>query len=75
MPQPCNLDGISMNIQDKNSACYFLVQSEREQTLVGRYYKAADCRLLRREITSIPSTLLAPSPEVASGRLDLARLG
>ena len=33
MPQPCNLDGISMNIQAENSARYFPVQSEREQTL------------------------------------------
>ena len=33
-PQPCNLDGISMNIQEENSARYFRVQSEREQTLV-----------------------------------------
>ena len=32
MPQPCNLDGISMNIQEENSAHYFRVQSEREQT-------------------------------------------
>ena len=34
MPQPCNLDGISMNIQEENSAHYLPVQSEREQTLV-----------------------------------------
>ena len=34
MPQPCNLDGISMNIQEENSAHYFRVQSERKQTLV-----------------------------------------
>ena len=34
VPQPCNLDGISMNIQEENSARYFRVQSEREQTLV-----------------------------------------
>ena len=27
------LDGISMNIQEENSASYFRVQSEREQTL------------------------------------------
>ena len=27
-----NLDGISMSIQEETSACYFLVQSEREQT-------------------------------------------
>ena len=26
--------GISMNIQEENSACYFRVQSERKQTLV-----------------------------------------
>ena len=35
--QPCNLDGISMEflcIQEENSAHYFRVQSEREQTLV-----------------------------------------
>ena len=32
VPQPCNLDGISMNIQKENSACYFQVQSEHEQT-------------------------------------------
>ena len=32
VPQPCNLDGISMKIQEENSACYFRVQSEREQT-------------------------------------------
>ena len=31
--QPCNLDGISKNIQEENSARYFQVQSEREQTL------------------------------------------
>ena len=30
VPQPCNLDG--MNIQEENSARYFQVQSEREQT-------------------------------------------
>ena len=34
VPQRCNLDGISMNIQEENSALYFRVQSEREQTLV-----------------------------------------
>ena len=34
MPQPCNLDGISMKIQEEDSAHYFQVQSEREQTLV-----------------------------------------
>ena len=34
VPQPCNIDGISMNIQEENSAHYFRVQSEREQTLV-----------------------------------------
>ena len=33
VPQPCNLDGISMNIQEENSARYFRVQSECEQTL------------------------------------------
>ena len=33
-PQRCNLDGISMNIQEENSALYFRVQSEREQTLI-----------------------------------------
>ena len=35
LPQPCNLDGISMNIQEENSARYFRVQSECEQTLVS----------------------------------------
>ena len=35
VPQPCKLDGISMNIQQENSACYFRVQSEREQTSVS----------------------------------------
>ena len=42
VPQPCKLDGISMNIQEEismniqeeNSACYFRVHSECEQTLV-----------------------------------------
>ena len=34
VPQPCNLDGISMNIHEENSIHYFRVQSEREQTLV-----------------------------------------
>ena len=29
-----DFDGISMNIQEENSAHYFRVQSEREQTLV-----------------------------------------
>ena len=38
VPQPCNLDGISMNIQEENSALYFRVQSEREQTLVMQYH-------------------------------------
>ena len=37
MPQPCNLYGIYMDIQEENSACYFQVQSEREQTLVFGY--------------------------------------
>ena len=37
VPQPCNLDGISMNIQEENSARYFRVQSEREQTLVTNF--------------------------------------
>ena len=37
VPQPCNLDGISMNIQEENSARYFRVQSEREQTLVNGF--------------------------------------
>ena len=32
VPQRCNLDGISMNIQEENSTLYFRVQSEREQT-------------------------------------------
>ena len=34
MPQPCTLDGISMNIQEENSARYFRVQSECKQTLI-----------------------------------------
>ena len=34
VPQPCNLDGISMNIHEENSAYRFWVQSEREWTLV-----------------------------------------
>ena len=33
-PQSCNLGGMSMNIQRKNSAYHFHMQSEREQTLV-----------------------------------------
>ena len=33
--QTGNLDGISMNIQEENSAHYFRVQSEREQTFLG----------------------------------------
>ena len=40
MPQPCNLDGISMNILEENSAHYFRVQSEREQTLVCNEFNA-----------------------------------
>ena len=32
VPQPCNLEGISMNIQQRNSAYHFRMQSEREQT-------------------------------------------
>ena len=41
VPQPCNLDGISKNIQEENSARYFRVQSEREQTfrLLGQSHK------------------------------------
>ena len=35
VPQQCNLDGISVNIQEENSARYFLVQSECKQTLVS----------------------------------------
>ena len=35
VPQLCNLDGISMNIQVEIFPHYFPVQSEREQTLVG----------------------------------------
>ena len=38
------LDGISMNIQEENSALYFRMQSEREQTLVSSgqtLYRAA----------------------------------
>ena len=38
MPQPCNLDGISMNIQEENSARYFRVQSEHEHTLVPNQF-------------------------------------
>ena len=34
VPQPCTLDGISMNIQEENSARFFQVQSECEQTLI-----------------------------------------
>ena len=34
LPQLCNLGGMSMNIQRKNSAHHFRMQSEREQTLV-----------------------------------------
>ena len=33
LPQLCNLGGMSMNIQRKNSAHHFRMQSEREQTL------------------------------------------
>ena len=33
LPQSCNLGGMSMNIQQKNSAHHFCMQSEREQTL------------------------------------------
>ena len=40
MLQSCNLDGISMNIQEENSACY-RVQSEREQTLVKKFAGSA----------------------------------
>ena len=35
LPQLCNLGGMSMNIQRKNSAHHFRMQSEREQTLVS----------------------------------------
>ena len=34
-PLSCDLGGMSMNIQRKNSAQHFLMQSEREQTLVS----------------------------------------
>ena len=34
-----HLDGISMNIQEENSALYFRVQSEREQTLVSVLFR------------------------------------
>ena len=49
VPQPCNLDGISMNIQEENSAHYFRVQSECEQTLVSSgqiLYQAASWKLI-----------------------------
>ena len=36
LPQLCNLGGMSMNIQRKNSAHHFRMQSEREQTLVQK---------------------------------------
>ena len=35
LPQSCNLEGMSMNIQLKNSAHHFCIQSECEQTLVS----------------------------------------
>ena len=34
LSQACNLEGMSMNIQRKNSAYHFRMQSERVQTLV-----------------------------------------
>ena len=37
IPQSCNLGGMSMNIQRKNSAHHFRMQSEREQTLVNGF--------------------------------------
>ena len=37
LPQLCNLGGMSMNIQRKNSAHHFRMQSERVQTLVFKY--------------------------------------
>ena len=40
MPQPCNLDGIYMNIQEENSAHYFQVQRELEQTLLSMHSNA-----------------------------------
>ena len=48
MPQTCNLDGISMNIQEDNSARYFRVQSEREQTLVtcSQEYNESNCTFI-----------------------------
>ena len=39
--EPSNLDVISMNIQEENSACYFRVQSECEQTLICMIYLLA----------------------------------
>ena len=47
MPQPCILDGISMNIQEENSAHYFRVESESEQTLVEQnsFYENTDVEL------------------------------
>ena len=41
IPQSCNLGGMSMNIQRKNSAHHFHMQSEREQTLVTIYIQTA----------------------------------
>ena len=38
LPQLCNLGGMSMNIQRKNSALHFRMQSEREQTLVMIFF-------------------------------------
>jgi len=34
IPRICNSDGISMNIYEESSACYFQVQSKCEWTLV-----------------------------------------
>ena len=43
VPQSCNLGGMSVNIQQKNSAHHFRMQSEREQTLITVF--------LRRQLT------------------------
>ena len=58
VPQPCNLDGISMNIQEENSALYFRVQSEREQTLV-HYFLSASLNLLYYVPNNLYLTLIA----------------
>ena len=53
MLQPCNLDGISMNIQEENSAYYFRVHSEHEQTLGSYFPEVCAFTILLTSLNSI----------------------